>query len=201
MLRIIHYIIQYLKDYIADMLPYMLYAIPAILLIRIIAVKINQKRHIRTTIWHEIGFWMFAVFLVGLASQTIMPLVNDTGDYGEIVLQPGKIFRDSFNDNGNLAYDYFVLNFLGNIGIFIPVGFFVPLLWRRSGFLKSTLIGFGISLTIELFQLTLPRVTDIDDLWMNTLGTIIGFLIYVLLDKFLHPFFEKWKVLKKGEGN
>ena len=40
------------------------------------------------------------------------------------------------------------------------------------------LFGFALSLFIELFQLFLPRWTDIDDIILNTFGTLIGYLLY-----------------------
>ena len=39
------------------------------------------------------------------------------------------------------------------------------------------LAGAGISLGIELFQLLLPRATDIDDLIFNTLGMLGGYFL------------------------
>ena len=40
-----------------------------------------------------------------------------------------------------------------------------------------------MSLCIELLQLPQARGTDIDDLWLNMLGALIGYLIYILLSK------------------
>lgn len=204
MSKLFHYVIEYLKDYISGMIPYMIIAVPLIMVIRIISRYINKKRKIKSTLFHEIGFWIFALFLVGLASQTVMEYsINENGNFifgfdssHKINLIPGKIFIESINDNGNIYFDYFVLNFIGNVGIFIPIGFFVPLLWRNINIKKAVLVGFCTSLFIELTQLILPRVTDIDDLWMNTLGAVIGYLIYIVINKFAHSFFEKFKVIQ-----
>lgn len=63
-----------------------------------------------------------------------------------------------------------------NIIMFMPLGFLLPLIWRRYREMgRTVLTGFCMSLSIELSQLFCLRVTDIDDLTMNTLGTAIGF--------------------------
>ena len=58
------------------------------------------------------------------------------------------------------------------------------------------LIGFVISLFIEFCQLFISRGTDIDDLILNTLGTIVGLLIYKLLSKKFNKLFKNIKVIK-----
>ena len=63
-----------------------------------------------------------------------------------------------------------------NIIMFMPLGFLLPLIWRRYREMgRTVLTGFCMSLSIELSQLFCLRVTDIDDLTMNTLGTAVGF--------------------------
>ena len=77
--------------------------------------------------------------------------------------------------------------------MFIPVGFFPPLLWRLSG-KWAVAAGFFSSLFIELIQLMLPRSTDIDDVILNTAGTALGFFIYWLINGHFGNFSEKFKV-------
>ena len=71
--------------------------------------------------------------------------------------------------------------FLGNIGMFLPLGFFPALLWRRGNLWRSTLVGFLSSLGIETIQLFIDRGTDLDDLILNTVGAAAGYLLYRLL--------------------
>lgn len=71
-----------------------------------------------------------------------------------------------------------------NVLLFIPLGFLLPVLWDRFRDCKKTLIlGFGMSLTIELLQIFTLRATDINDLITNTLGTFLGFVIADVLMK------------------
>lgn len=68
-----------------------------------------------------------------------------------------------------------------NVVMFLPFGFLVPLMCPENRkFWRVTLGGFGFSLLIELSQILSLRGTDIDDLIMNTLGAIIGFLLFRL---------------------
>lgn len=62
-----------------------------------------------------------------------------------------------------------------NILLFLPLGIAAPLLWREFCRLpQMLLLGFGVSLFIETMQLLTFRVTDVDDLLMNTLGALLG---------------------------
>ena len=72
-------------------------------------------------------------------------------------------------------------NLVGNVVIFIPFGFFMPWASRIRSFFLTTIYSFGFSLVIELFQLvTKVGSFDVDDLLLNTIGGIIGFVLFVI---------------------
>ena len=69
-----------------------------------------------------------------------------------------------------------------NAVMFTPLGFLLPACFERYRNWGRTLAaGFLTSLTVELIQLFTFRATDVDDLIMNTLGTILGFLLAKLI--------------------
>ncbi|QQK08987.1 VanZ family protein [Miniphocaeibacter halophilus] len=71
-----------------------------------------------------------------------------------------------------------------NIVMFIPFGFLLPYLWKKTNNLMAvTIYSFFFSLVIELSQLLNVRATDVDDLLMNTLGGIVGFIIFKMYCK------------------
>ncbi|WP_257131741.1 VanZ family protein [Bacillus sp. AFS017336] len=79
----------------------------------------------------------------------------------------------------------------GNILLFIPFGLAWPILFPKIMKRKTILIGFSLSLVIELTQgiagLFLGynyRSCDIDDLILNTLGTALGIFIYCVRTNF-----------------
>ena len=69
-------------------------------------------------------------------------------------------------------------NSLLNVALFVPLGFFLPVMWQR--FRKGSacvFFGFGLSLAIELLQMLAFRATDVNDLITNVCGTMLGFLL------------------------
>ena len=69
-------------------------------------------------------------------------------------------------------------NSLLNVLLFVPLGFFLPLFWKKfSAFGYTLLFGFCTSLLIELLQIFTFRATDINDLMTNTVGTVLGYLL------------------------
>lgn len=193
-----------IMDYILNMLPYMLISLPIIIVVRVIAVSMFKKKGIKTSQWHEIGLVLYAVFLVGLASQTIIPkiefgvvglnIVNHNLE-SKINLMPGQVFVDTWREcviNG--YWNYLIINFIGNICMFVPIGFCVPLLWNSMSLRKTALIGLASSLFIELCQILQVRGSDVDDLWLNTLGVVIGYVLFKSFKRLSKELDLKFKV-------
>lgn len=79
-----------------------------------------------------------------------------------------------------------LLNIVGNIAAFVPFGAFLPIFSVRCRrFFYAALYSFELSLLVELLQL-ISKVGsfDVDDLLLNTLGGILGFVIYKLVEHF-----------------
>jgi len=72
---------------------------------------------------------------------------------------------------------------LGNFVMLLPLGIYLPLLYKSlRGFLPVLLVSMLSSIVIELFQLiTRFRSCDIDDVLLNTAGACVGYLIYRLV--------------------
>lgn len=63
-----------------------------------------------------------------------------------------------------------------NVLLFIPFGFFLPILWSRFQNIKNVvLIGLIATCMIEMSQIFTYRATDINDIITNMMGTIIGY--------------------------
>ena len=70
-----------------------------------------------------------------------------------------------------------------NILLFLPLGIFIPVVWKTKRDLKQvTLLAFFISFSIEFFQYFIGRFSDIDDIITNVLGAIIGYFIFKMCD-------------------
>ncbi|MCY9062235.1 VanZ family protein [Bacillus inaquosorum] len=88
---------------------------------------------------------------------------------------------------------YYVIRSIGgNLILLLPVGLLFPLLFKKLNNVKRILLtGFFISLFIELAQLSISvyirsvyRSFDVDDLILNTLGTVIGYWLFFILSMF-----------------
>lgn len=73
-----------------------------------------------------------------------------------------------------------VLNIVGNVVAFVPFGIFLPMYSERCRkFWKAVYCSFELSLLVEVLQLIAKVGSfDVDDLILNTLGGMIGYLIY-----------------------
>lgn len=76
----------------------------------------------------------------------------------------------------------FMKNILGNIMLFIPYGFLSSYLLKNKKFTIISILTIITSVTIETVQYYIGRVFDIDDVLLNLVGGILGFLIFVGLD-------------------
>lgn len=79
---------------------------------------------------------------------------------------------------------FLFIDVLGNIVVFIPLGIGLAGIFcgnnLRQMLHRTIMLGFLMSLTIELAQLTIPsRATDVDDLIFNTLGTLLGAFVVI----------------------
>ena len=87
----------------------------------------------------------------------------------------------------------FYVNVIGNIIIFIPFGYFVSSYVKANKLSHILFVSVFTSLTVEFVQHYIGRSFDIDDIILNVLGALIGFLIYIALnaiDKHLPKFFR-----------
>lgn len=78
-----------------------------------------------------------------------------------------------------------ISNLFGNIVIFMPFGFLVPILGRKKrNFWFTSLLSFALSLAVECIQLvTRTGCFDVDDIFLNTIGGMLGYLVYALVQR------------------
>jgi glycopeptide antibiotics resistance protein len=97
-------------------------------------------------------------------------------------LQPFAEIKRFIEYRESLGFGIFFVNIIGNVLAFMPLGFFLPALcgMRKKGILV-VLSCFSLSLMVELVQLVckLGRF-DVDDLFLNTCGGLLGYLVYLL---------------------
>ncbi len=171
--------------YIQAMGFHMMLILPVIIIVRVfLIVRFNKQ----STMFHEFGVTIFYMYLTGLLSQTVLPSIRwnglqiqfSNGHHQAINLELFRVFTETYNAIKYLdLWQPFFINFIGNIVIFIPIGLLLPLLWKRFNRAWRTIgMGFLLSLAIEILQLPQMRSSDVDDLWLNSLGTIIGYISF-----------------------
>ncbi|MCW1940812.1 VanZ family protein [Bacillus anthracis] len=110
----------------------------------------------------------------------------ETGDWhsihgGLINLVPFRSTIRYLTEFDSYNIDIVLMNTLGNVIIFIPFGFLLPLLFKQINNVKmASKIFIKFILLIELLQLlTFTGVFDIDDIMLNMLGALIGYGSFV----------------------
>lgn len=69
--------------------------------------------------------------------------------------------------------------------------------WRPVGARCAAIIGFCGSLAIEVAQLFSERCSDVDDLWLNTLGALAGYGVYAVFARLFPHVAAAFKVRAK----
>ena len=118
-----------------------------------------------------------------------------TGGYRQWNLHLFRAWREAWNHFSVKSWG----NVLLNIGLFLPMGFLPPLMWRKFRKWYVTIpVCVGASATIELMQLALNcGVCDVDDLFCNSLGAAVGYLAVMA---FYSLFGEKRKGIRQALG-
>jgi glycopeptide antibiotics resistance protein len=101
-----------------------------------------------------------------------------------------------------LGLESFVVNILGNVLAFAPFGFMLPLLNKKyRKFFILFFLSILFSLTVEVAQMLLKvGIFDVDDILLNTIGGIIGYLFFAICNgiyRGLHHKKQKTKINKK----
>lgn len=149
----------------------------------------------------EVGLVLLVIAVFGILALTLWPTyiwVDSSGVWGDIRilierptwksslnLIPFSVFRDYLEDlfKGPVFFLVTLVNFFGNLAMFIPIGFFPALLFRNASWKRSVLIGLGMSTLIEVAQYFIVRNTAIDDIILNTAGALCGYFLFLLIRK------------------
>lgn len=72
-------------------------------------------------------------------------------------------------------------NLFGNVLIFVPFGFFMPMASKYRSFFSTLFWSFSLSLAVESFQLiTKVGSFDVDDILLNTIGGVAGYVTFIV---------------------
>ncbi len=183
-------VIQYLAKFLSEGTASVLLFLPICIFLRLLYLKERKKTDLsdKPDMVHETILLLFMTFLIMLFTQTFIynPGLN------KIYLIPFYIIIKQLIESGQNVFLYrgFIFNVIGNIGIFVPVGIFIAVLYRTN-YSQTLVRGFFISLIIETVQIPLERTTDVDDLILNTTGAAVGYGLYRLYHRIKRKYREK----------
>lgn len=164
--------------------------------------------------WRIMLHFMVTSHVLAVISLVFFPLPVQGIDYDDplkVQLVPFETIYETFFISGGY-YLSEVAHIFGNVLMFLPLGFYLPLISRRVTGLKQVFFFILVSsLLIEFMQLLLSfvvgpyRSVDIDDLILNTLGGVLGYFLLQPFKPTLQKLFsskpvgEKPSVSEAGE--
>jgi len=182
-------------DYLQGITKYILPGITASMLFLFLSEGILRIRNEHISWFRRMMGFILGVYLTMVFALTVTPdyyfTIQKSGDHINWV--PFRVI-ETMQSNP--------LNFWGNILLFIPFGAFLVLISNKCHKLYITLAaGAGLSLLIELLQLFTIRKTDIDDVILNTTGTLFGYFLGKTLLLFIPSLQKKIGVIEKADGH
>ena len=173
-------------EYLLDFIVIILIILPFYLTLR----KPWRREHNR-----EIALGIFVLFMIGLLalalqgkyqmpSRMLEEARNRLATGVGINLVPFRSIQSYFVHYYGLSG--FLVNFVGNIVMFMPWGFGLTLLWKKNQKLWIiALYSLGLTVLIEAIQLFIDRSVDVDDLILNFAGSCLGAgICHILRKKF-----------------
>ena len=91
-------------------------------------------------------------------------------------------FTALFADRGNHLIA--MVNLLGNILPFMPIGVLAPLIVRSVSWRKALALGFFTGLTCEVLEVVFRvGIFDVDDILLNAIGVLLGYGVWAMFHR------------------
>ena len=165
-------LITAIKDVLYDTWPMIVLSCVVLISIRLTYLIKNKQKIILS---NEMMMLTFIVYILCLFQ------IVTKGDVSSIHGVNVTLFKEL--TRYQIGTRLFYRNIIGNIIMFIPFGFFTSYylkLNKKRFIFYLTLI---VSIVIELIQLKIGRAFDVDDIILNMVGSLLGYLLYRVMDK------------------
>lgn len=160
-----------IAESIDNMWPMLTIFLVVIVSVRIAAIRTNNEKFVFYKEFSNMLFIIYALLLYELLTRSELNRVS-----GYNLAPFNEILRYKIGSNA------FYLNVVGNIVLFVPFGYFISTYIKPKRILPIMLVSAVSSTTVEFVQLCIGRSFDVDDILLNVVGAIIGFLLYVALN-------------------
>lgn len=148
--------------------------------------KVNYKRLITVSRLLFLFYIFFVLYFLLFAESFGRTEVRREYSYNLTFFKEIKRYLE-WAEASDVGFKMMLLNIWGNIICFLPFGFFVPVQFKKMRHGISVAIAtFVFSLSVESFQLVFKIGSfDVDDIMLNTLGGILGYIMYIILKKII----------------
>lgn len=124
----------------------------------------------------------FAVFItvytIFLLYMMFFGSGREASDVSYIQMEPFMTIQKFFTDT-KINNEDFLVNIIGNIFVFSPFGWLGLCLKKFNKFIPTSFYFLLIITSVETLQYITGRgIADIDDIFLNTFGMLIGFFLF-----------------------
>jgi len=158
-------------DLLAQTWPMLLISIVVVVSLRITYFVYTKEKF---SFHEELLKLLFIVYVLCLFQ---IVTAKDVSFAGANYIPFREIFRYSIGSG------LFYRNVLGNMFLFLPYGFFIGKYTKTNQIRMAVLLAMIASVSIEVTQLLIGRVFDVDDIILNVLGAVVGFLLYLVWNR------------------
>lgn len=140
------------------------------------AVGVARGWGIRPALWTGLVMSVAVIGIITLGSA----VTGEFGGQSGISMVPFQEIQRGLDHRGSRAR----INLVGNIALFVPLGFTIAFLVRNGFWARLGLAGISglvLSCAIEVTQYSFGRIADIDDVILNTSGALVGGLMGALV--------------------
>lgn len=166
-------------------------AVAGISLVWLALRGISWVRQKKICLRRELELLVVYICLIVVARFTFFPFGKVDGHIQPLLFDAAAMWPPRYNLKPVIyltdypTYREILLNFIGNVAMFIPIGVIWPAVFRKlDRRWKIIAAGVGFSLCIEILQIPFfDRVSDVDDLILNSLGFLMGYGVYLLVKR------------------
>lgn len=130
-----------------------------------------QNHREKFCFYKEFGYLISIIYIWLLFEILTMTELNKSSGMNLVPFE--EILR---YDVGTKMFNY---NVLGNIFIFLPFGFLIGIYVNPKKIWPVLVTTLFTSIVVEFVQLKIGRSFDIDDIILNVIGGLVGYLLYI----------------------
>lgn len=189
-----HHSFGYIPDILLDTLPYVIVPLFLYIAVRTFILHTHKKE---VSFRRELLYVFFVIYAATVIKLTIIPdwvfyrdfdtkkimFYSGVGNHVPVNLVPLKnilsFLRGEVHVNKEDMVMVVMLNLVGGIVLFCPLGFFLPTFFPKMQNWKAVVLaGLGCSFVIETIQFFIGRAADVDDMLLNSIGVLGGYCAY-----------------------